>query len=54
MCNFLQISQFHEEYPEQTQDKPWERIREIINEKSVREALRSCQTPEEARALLLA
>jgi len=36
MCNFLQISQSHEEYPEQTQDKPWERIREIINEKSVR------------------
>ena len=26
----------------------------LFNEKSVREALRSCQTPEEARALLLA
>ena len=26
----------------------------LFNEKSVREALRACQTPEEARALLLA
>ena len=26
----------------------------LFNEKSVREALHSCQTPEEARALLLA
>ena len=29
-------------------------LAKLFNEKSVREALRSCQTPEEARALLLA
>lgn len=38
MLNFLKIDNFFEEFPEQTQDKPWDRIKEIINQSNARGA----------------